>query len=472
MTADSLSSKLSSYDYSATTEGGYQWLRKALHPADETIKSPRMPCHGVHPTATQECVMTFVLSAPSGGDGTWSARLALKNDPLCPLDILTVQDGDDLVSKRYTVINQCYCSAAAKPFDEHTPAQYDYMLTRFRESCEAYRTTALSVTGYFVGASLTDQGSIVSAQTSDSHQDFTLWANLDNDHPIAMPRAWCACQAIPTVDTMLMGTNAYLSPAREGFYVPYKLGSVGKWFSTDNIAYCFRFNNTLDQRRDLTSLTNEQMYPHGYQAPLNEPWLPPIDDNISVTHIRNVASTTSFRITVRIAIEVMTRPDSNLAAFAELPALPDDHALHMYDEIASRLKDAYPGRDNANGTLWRKIKDIAGGLWDTVSPALSAAGLGPIVAAGNAVKTLWGPAENALLGIAGKAKAARRQAQKSQKPASPIEKQQAQLASSAASKAERASAEPAEQMRPLKNTRLKMARPVRPPWQKKKKSRK
>lgn len=432
--ATSLKSKLDSYDYTATTEGGYQWLRKALHPAEETIKSPRMPCHGTHPTATQECTMTFVVESPDSTiDSTWSARIAMKNDPLCPVEIYTVVDSSPDDSIRNTVLNQCFCPSEHAPYGEHSDDTYAYVRNLFRESCEQYRTTALSVTGYFIGASLTDQGSIVSAQTSDSHQDFTVYAPEIN-HVYAMPRGYAITQNIPTVDALMMGTNAYMSPAREGFYVPYKLGSVGRWFSSDNVAYCYRFGNIVHNRIDMaTSTSMSQAYPFGITTPATTVWLPPLDDAISVTHIRNVAKTTSFRLTVRIAIEMMTRPDSHLAAYTELPALPDEHALHMYSEIVSRMKDAYPAVDNSRGSLWRKVKDIASGVWDIVSPALANTPLAPVAIAGNAVKELWPAAEKAFRKVGDKARKQRVASAKAPKPA-------AAMASAARSQSERASA--------------------------------
>jgi len=404
--------------------------------------------------------MTFTVDAPAPDpadpDATWSARFVLKNDPLCPLDILTVNDSATHAnSSHVTVMNQCFFTGA--PVGTHTETEYHATLNSFRIACEQYRMTALSVTGYFIGATMTDQGSIIAAQTSDSEQCVNMIDILDPEggNPrVVCPMLYQITQSIPTYDAMTMGVNPYVSPAKEGFYMPYKMMDPEKWHSADDVCYMVRSGNAIaaTQRPGFGFYT--QAYPEGnytgstYEDAHFGPWLRPLDQGIGVTHVRSVARTSSFRITLRVCIEVMTRPDSSLASFTEPPALPDDHAVHMYYEIASRLNDAYPARDNSNGTLWQKIKNVAGTIWDTVSPALAAVPqLTPIVAAGNAVRKFMPGVESTLSALAeGKKQRVRlRRADGNQAKAA------AQMKSQSASAAERANPSPRRVGKVLKN---------------------
>lgn len=296
----------------------------------------------------------------------------MKNDPLCPLEVITMDTyGDHIVHS--TLLNQAYCGDIPV-FGVHTQDQYQATLHEFRQSCEQYRTTALSVTGVFIGASLTDQGSIVSAQMSDPHVDMAYWPKEpDTRHDTGRLQLYGIGQPIPPSDIIILGTTPYVSSAREGFYVPYKMEDPDHWHNADNIHYVVRFATDVDGSINMSS-AEYLNYPYGNGEHDNLfRWLPPLDEGVSVTWIKGLAKTTTFRITTRINIEVMTRPTSRLASFCEPPALPDEHAIAMYREIVTRMKDAYPAKDNDTGNLWNRIKAIASGLWDTVSPALAAA---------------------------------------------------------------------------------------------------
>lgn len=423
----SLQEKLSSYSYTSTTEGGYQWLRKALHPAEPSVKAPRIPGHGVRPTATQECTVTFTLDAPGDAiDDTWSFRLCLKNDPLCPVHILSRYDTSSAPAHYLEILNQCFL-ADATPVADHGVEDYTTVLRAFRRSCEQYRVTALSVTGYFIGASLSDQGSVIASQMSDPHQWVSVFRPNENATAEMCPRGYLITQQPATVDAMVMGTTSYVAPAKEGFYMPYKMTDPETWHPADNVCYCFRTNTACEESTIIEPLYQEEGFREYPRGNVRNPdaddklccWLPPVDDGIGVIHLRSIAKTSSIRITVRICVEMMTRPDSSLAAFAEPPALPDEHAMRMYYEIASRLNDAYPGKDNANGTLWQKIKNVAGSIWDVVSPAMAASGvLAPVATAGNAIRALMPSVEKVVTSLADGKKASQKQLKSAARSAS------------------------------------------------------
>lgn len=441
--------KLASHDFTALTEGGAQWVRKALHPAESTIKAPRMPSHGVRPTATQETTMTFVVDPPSvSSSGTWSAYFALKCDPLAPLEIMTGNDDGTGITVQ-TVLNQAFFPTG--PYGTHTPAHYQTILDKFRAACEQYRVTALSVTGTFVGATLSDQGSIISAQMSDPATHLTYV-----DTSTSSKFAWFPMnvygQPLAAADEMILGTSPYVINVKEGFYVPYKMTNPHVWHRSDDLVMILR--DPVGVATGLAAYnptTTAMPYPIGNSSTSGHPcstWLAPTDDGLSMTWAKSMARTSSFRITVRIAMEYMTRPDSSLASFCEPPALPDEHAIAMYQEIASRMKDAYPSKDNATGSLWSKIKSIASDIWETVSPALSSTPLAPIVPVVNTVKKVI-----PSVGRAVQAKAKQMRAAKNQKQREKNQKRRerraakkgaaGQLKSQAASASERSKAAPA-----------------------------
>lgn len=380
---ESLADKLKAHDYTALTDNGALWVRKALHPAESTIKAPRCPSHGIRPTATQEVIATSVISAPALPEGTdpsltWSMCVVMKNDPLCPVDVMTYND-DGSSTSHFQFANQGYVAAGTPTFKDFTRTDYEHILHAFQDAAEQYRTTALSITGVFIGASLSDQGSVVSAQMSDPHM--TMLGEMNGTSNNVRIPIYAIGQEINSSESLVLGTSPYVTSVKEGFYVPYKMEDPDHWHRTDNLQMCCRLKNGWRNASGVPftgdcanyDALSPTPYPWGNGNGLHYTglWLPPLDDGVSVTWCKNMARTSSFRLTVRIAIEVMTRPASALASFCDLPALPDDHAVAMYREIASRMKDCYPSRDNETGSLWSKIKSIAGGIWDTVSPALS-----------------------------------------------------------------------------------------------------
>lgn len=297
---------------------------------------------------------------------------------------MTDGDGTDV----YTYMNQGYAGSAA-PFTEHTYAQWVSCLTAFSKACENYRTTSLGLTGVYVGPTLADQGSIVSAQMADPVTTL-CFSNSDTDAFVPKKVLY---NAIPSSSDLILGTTPYVSNARDGFYVPYKLDDPDHWHRTDQYVTMRRITSGGDAPYHLMSVTTaEPSYPSGNRTSASSAtdkdgvWLCPCDDNMSVTWITGISKSASFRVTIRLGIEVMTRPSSTLASFCEPPALPDEHAISMYREIASRMKDAYPSRDNDTGSLWEKIKNVASNVWDVVSPALSMTPLKPIVTGVNIAK--------------------------------------------------------------------------------------
>lgn len=383
-------SVLKKNNYLALTEPGKRWVRKALHPAEETIKAPRIPCRGIKPTATQETIMTFNLQAPDTIEEgqTWGAALYIRGDPLCPLVVIkNVESGGTGTDYGQTLLNQSFTSAV--PYGDHVTDNFAETLANFQKSCEQYRLTALSVTGHFTGAALTSQGSVVAAQVSDPNAEYVIEYGAD---PVVARQARIWGQDYPSMETLVTGTTPYSTAAREGFYMPYKMESPETWHRSDQVYSLYRRSENVPSTVSALPYTdftaNSYCYPPGNGTSRHFPaaWLNPVDSNLGAIALKGLDATTTFRVTVRVCLEMMTRPASAFACFAEAPAPPDEHALAMYYEIASRLSDCYPASYNADGTLWERIKRVAGIVWKIASPILSFTELAPIVPVVNAAR--------------------------------------------------------------------------------------
>lgn len=341
---------------------------------------------------------TFTIGAKSQDFDTYDLCFQLKNDPLCPLTVYVVDGHGNTVT---TYINQAYASGAA-PYGTHNYANFQDALNKFMNAGEAYRTTSLSLTGVYVGPTLADQGSIVSAQMCDPAVDFAFCPSDSN----AFVLKHVFLNGLPQSSDLILGTTPYVSNAREGFYVPYKMDDPDHWHRTDNISTMRRFEAYDDAITHFSIANSALSYPPGnitdeVGAPDRDgAWLRPLDNNVSITWVSGISKSASFRVTIRIGMEFMTRPSNTLASFCEPPALPDEHAIAMYREIASRMKDAYPSKDNDSGSLWDKIKNVASNIWDVVSPTLAATPLKPLVTGVNlarkAIPTISKIAEGAM----------------------------------------------------------------------------
>lgn len=372
---------IQSNNYLSLTSQGNAWVRKALHPAEKTIKAPRCPSHGNRPTAAQESVQTFVIESPdSESETTWDCGIYLKNDPLCPITVVST-----LSDSEVTEVNVCTNQAFGGSYGSFGGLSLADVLHKFQESCEQYRMTSLSITGHFTGPALQAQGSVLAAQMSDPTSTFAI--SYDSNPSSAVPRVsrllkvWG--QTLPGPSMLVAGTNVYTTAAKEGFYMPMKFENPSEWHSSDDTVCLLRHDGNLshDITHDLSALaSSSQSYPSGNvnSSALPYDWLAPVDNNLGVIWLKGLAKSTSFRITVHIGLEMMTRPGSTFATFCEAPAPPDPHAIAMYYEISSRMADCYPARDNENSTLWDKIKAIAKSVWSVASPILAATPLKPV----------------------------------------------------------------------------------------------
>lgn len=357
---------------------------KALHPAEHALKAESVPASSRYPTVVQETISTAELKCPEAimgdGTGTWCMKIVTHTNPLVPVEIWA--DTTATGSYEYwmgSFLNQTF-APTIDSFKNHSGAEFEAALNDFGESCEAYRITALSTTGVFVGASLTDQGSIVSGQFYDGHQQcFYPVDHTDDPSIMALAEPWV--NKLPSMSALSMGTLPYVAAAKEGWYAPQKLLCPGAFHRTDDL--CFRGRYDVDgfnsPMKDLTSIrpfpfsTISGVSPTGMHYFLRD-----CDDGCSVTYVTGLAKTTTFRCTLRLCLELGVSPTSRFASFARPVPPPDDIAIELYQEVVKELVDAYPAEYNDLGKFFDKIKGVVrrvAGVLEPVAGIASAVGV-------------------------------------------------------------------------------------------------
>lgn len=353
---------------------------KALHPAEGSLKAERAPGNARFPTATQEVVSTFVVHAPEG-NGTWDLRVVTHTNPLTPVQVyakseydLEGEPGEEVYVGEY--INQAFVRGVSEAFSTHTEIEFENALGQFSEAAESYRITALSTTGVFVGATMTDQGSIVSSQFTDNIMTRSTVDNAGLGKVIALADLWF--DPLPLMSEATLGQHPYVADARKGWYAPQKLGNPLRWMSVDDLRFRGRVIQDVNHPMPLAELPRGTVwgYPNPHQG--LSYWIRDCDDTCSQTFASGLDRTTTFRITVRLAVEYSCNPSNDYAAFCEEAKSPDDVAVDLYQEVVKEIMDAYPSEFNDFNKLFGRVKDVVRKVASVVDPVAgiaAAAGL-------------------------------------------------------------------------------------------------
>lgn len=368
--------ELKNHKMVALTTSGERWVRKALHPADHALKAQRAPGVSTTPTASQETITVFEIKPPTNHTAgkTWGFRVLMNSDPFCPITTMNWDTGgnvDDLA----TCFNVAFVNPTIPTYGYHSHEQYVAVAENIQAAGEEYRVNGMSITGTFVGATVTDQGTIVAGQYSDPyiylvHHPTVFPSHETGEKPI---RAWV--NPYQPLNKLTAGTQPYVTHAKKGFYMPLKIDQTHHWCRTDNLCPGTRIEITSE-----TYLNGGQATPLVSGEHWGTPWFDPVDTTAGCIIAEGLDETTTFRMTLRISIEMKTQPSSSYTPFAEEPVPPDPFALAMYTQIMGRMCDAYPSDDNDLNELWDKIQDIAKKVWKIADPALTLMSLIPPVA--------------------------------------------------------------------------------------------
>jgi len=351
-----------------TTEVGKAWCLKALHPADSNVLSSPMPTNETRSIASVGFNQMDLLSIPPSFDPTktWNLQLYVHRDPCLLYSMKASQAGhSDILD---FVFSRQISNAA----------DYPTSFNNLRENCEKYRITSQSLTGYFDGASLSDQGHVVVAQSDLPRLCAPRWTSdlPINDMGVHMPVTWYP-DPVPTYDLILQTTRAYQGNAKEGFYAPSKLINLGQWVSTNQAwlligsSAGFAKTGTLFSRYATDQVMADQpladflgTFPFTRLLaadPAITVFAQP-DTSLTSVFYTGISATSSIRLTMRWTMDMIVRPGTNYAPFTKMPPPEDSGALRMYAEISRRMSDSYPSSHNNLAMLLPVIGKLAATL--------------------------------------------------------------------------------------------------------------
>lgn len=356
----------------ATTPGGKNFVLKALHPSEHTIKSARVP--GGNELSVALCsdqVYTFPIThANSGMD------ILLTPNVIIPASCKLWSDGDP--EKHYNMYNAAFGGTVV---ENPNSGPASAMIFQLSGLIRQYRITAQSVTVELIAPTLTDQGTITAFQGVNP----PLTGNLstfvvDGSNPITAARVGqdiLVYPELPDSSSGILGSSAYTSKARDGCYMPLKLQKF-KWYNFSDRAIFMSWPG-VDPVSDIPyalNCTNALDYPY-YEARGNLvawkglPSMPKLcGDTYGKIVVAGLAAGVSLRIRVRQVIEIVVPPGTTYAPLVEVSLPPDELALRMYKEISARMMDAYPASYNDLGKLFSTIKGMAQKILPFVDPLL------------------------------------------------------------------------------------------------------
>jgi hypothetical protein len=303
---------------------------------------------------------------------TWDFRVVTHTDPLCPIEVFSGRTGGDEAFAG-SVFNQAFLKSA-DAYKKHTNEEITAIYDAFQQACETYRVNALSTTGVFVGPTVEDQGSILASQFIDATRDYSY---TPGDGKVYGPIANMWVDPLPAMSEASMGQRPYISDARNGWYCPQKLDQPGHWARTNDIALRGRVTaagnpaeivnaDVLRWPQSLTQTVGTTLWPRLY------------DESACQIFVQGLSVHTSFRVTVRLVLEMGVTPSNDFAPFASDPAPPDPVAYELYTSICNELMDGYPSDYNDLGKIWGKIKSVAkkaAAFIDPIAGVAAAAGV-------------------------------------------------------------------------------------------------
>lgn len=351
----------------ATTPGGANFATKALHPADGTIRTTRLP-GGNRPTTAIYCDMVETIPMAAG----MTTVVYSLPSPAVPCTVVQGGAEGGMEMGYHAFGNAAFGS---RFMSTPTPTFYKVANSLVDTNCECFRVTAQSITVELVAPATANQGTMLSAYVPEKPQKFYAGTVVS---PATAPDYVTPPSVLfdhpPQSSKLLLGTNAYTTQAVDGVYAPLKLTKFGfKMTNRPHMCLGMPPGVTDPPVPDFTfNPATNQLFPYpgnNYDSdtPLFHPWSSP---GYSKVTISGVADNTSVRIRVRQVCELVPYPGTVFASLVESPLPPDDLALRMYLEVSGKMKDGYPASYNDLDTLRSVVHKIAKGVLPFVDPAV------------------------------------------------------------------------------------------------------
>lgn len=355
----------------AATAGGKSFAIKALHPAETTIRTTRLPGGNRASTCvTCDMIETIPVTNPAMFTTIYSFP-----SPSVPVTYC-IGSAEGLMDKSYGAFgNSAFGSAHMTNPDA---AFYDNATTLIAAACEQYRVLAQSVTIELVAPAVQNQGTIICAQITEKPQKFHAGSLQPNGfgmlpYDVAPPAV--LYDKPPTSAKMLLGSNAYTSTALDGVYAPLKLSKL-RFKTSNRPSICYGAINgvAVPTKHFSLNAANIQSFPYpglDYSADvaLFQSWSCPEYTKIVVA---GLAAGVALRVRVRQCLEIIPYPGTVYASLVSAPLPPDELSVKMYFEISGKMKDGYPASYNDLGKLRDFVDKAAHELLPFVDPALDA----------------------------------------------------------------------------------------------------
>lgn len=438
----------------ADTAEGRLWCLKALHPADHEIKTTQYPGGSLVPTVPSYYQQWTEISAAPVVEGvnirTWDLIAYMREDAVCPVS-LKLRVHTDTTIQEYPVpwLNRQVTSYSPFNNSKWVPPENSTVYqayTKFRKGKNLYRLTFAGLTGELVASSTTNQGTITAAQyqmkpikravlggptvevrdvtgtvtydvlgqmshdmTSDSAYPFN---STSQDGAIIANLGLLYDEGPMPESSLLQATNPYTGPAREGFYMPLKLSGRHKMTSTNQWYTLFGVDAStlargfgVTQPWGVTNVISDATYVNksGWPWYTGDPasgvakkyflyGLAPNGDQVGQVVMSGMSPEATVRLNLRVGYEFVPETDSEFATFAKAVPVPDSLAPKMYQEIAARLKDAYPMDYNDFGELKTLINKIAKKIVPALDVGFKALSIapGPVGTLAKGAQTLTG----------------------------------------------------------------------------------
>lgn len=359
------------------TDTGAAWTLKALHPADSSVLASPMPTNETRSFASVSFTQMNTFSIPFTFDTTkpWGLEIYLFRDPVLLYSYRYLQSG------KTPVVGYQYSTQ----YGAESPG-YNDSFQALRTKVEKFRVTSHSLTGYFDGASESDQGHLVLAQSDLPWYRVPATMTPPPLLDVAAHIPWVFYQDRPPVyDVLLQGTRAYQGSAKMGFYAPSKLNNLGRWITTNQTngmlgsavnegipppgTVPFETLGKTSLFSDAAILAFQGTFPYMKNAP-GDP-IPFVfdqaDSAITTVIYTGLASGSTLRFTMRWTMDMMVRPGTVYSPFVRMPPVEDHTALRMYAEVSRRMADGYPSAYNALGAILPIIGKIASAVLPSIA---------------------------------------------------------------------------------------------------------
>lgn len=358
----------------ATTPAGKNFAIKALHPADPEIKAARSP-GGCFPSVglSYDSIETIPFPATAV-----SAMFIQHPNCMIPACLVFLNSSGNYVD-HYLWANNAFGGAGLM----HAPANMTAALASFHTSnfygqVDSYKVLSQSITCDVIAPAVSDQGTIVAAQIFDKPRTIQA-CSMSSDHTKftdLVADCWIY-ERTPDLSALLMGTSAYTSKAREGFYQPLKVDKF-KWVSVRDSVWYGKLAETYNNLCVVNTSSGWSNYPiYTNDSPFDvdcKALVKPSANVVGLAYIEGTAGnpSVSLRVRVRQVTEIIPTSGSIYAPLTEAPYPPDELSLKMVREIQARMKDGYPASYNDLGKLKNIISSIGSSVMKYAEPALDA----------------------------------------------------------------------------------------------------